>query len=71
MFTDLVRTMEIQRYAVAESQERQSLDELTRNGVEILPLSDSQYLTIKEKVMKTVWPEMSKEIGMTFDTLTR
>jgi TRAP-type C4-dicarboxylate transport system substrate-binding protein len=70
MFNDLVREMETRRYIVAEAEERDSVDQLTRHGVEILPISENQHLSIKEKVKKAVWPEMRKEIGIAFDKLT-
>ncbi len=70
MFSDLLRKMETRRYSVAEAEERNSIETLSKNGVEILPISESQILSIKEKVKKTVWPEMRKEIGVAFDKTT-
>ena len=67
MFIDLLRKMEARRYSVAEAEERKNLETLSKHGVEIFPISESQILTIKEKVKKTVWPEMRKEIGAAFD----
>jgi TRAP-type C4-dicarboxylate transport system substrate-binding protein len=67
MFIDLLRKMEARRYSVAEAEERKNLETLSKHGIEIFPISESQILTIKEKVKKTVWPEMRKEIGAAFD----
>ena len=71
MFSDLLRKMETRRYSVAEAEERNSIETLYKHGVEIIPISDSQILSIKEKVKKTVWPEMRKEIGVAFDKTTK
>ena len=70
MFSDLLRKMETRRYSVAEAEERNSIETLSKHGVEIFPISESQILSIKEKVKKTVWPEMRKEIGVAFDRTT-
>lgn len=70
IFNDLLRKMETRRYSVAEAEERNSIETLSKHGVEIFPISESQILSIKEKVKKTVWPEMRKEIGVAFDKTT-
>lgn len=69
LFNDLVREMEVRRYTVAEAQERDSLDRLAQEGVEILPISEPHHRIIREKVKRAVWPEMRESIGPEFDTI--
>ena len=70
LFNNLSREMEIRRYSVAEAEERESIDKLKQNGVQIIPFNESERSIIKKKVKKMVWPEMRQEIGVAFDKIT-
>lgn len=67
---NLSREIEIRRYAVAEREERDSIDKLAKQGVEIINFSEKERALIREKVKEAVWPEMRKEIGEAFDAVT-
>jgi TRAP-type C4-dicarboxylate transport system substrate-binding protein len=69
LLSELSREMETKRYAVAEAEERDSIDKLAKIGVEIINIDDQEHTLMKEKVRKTVWPEMRKEIGAVFDEI--
>lgn len=71
LFSTLSREMEIKRYAVAEAEERGSIDKLAKIGVEIVNIDEKEHALMKEKVRATVWPEMRKEIGGVFEEITR
>ncbi len=71
LFSNLSREMEIKRYAVAEAEERDSIDKLAKIGVEIINIDEKEHALMKEKVRKTVWPEMREEIGEVFEEITR
>ena len=70
LFNNLSREMEIRRYSVAKAEERESIDKLKQNGVQIIPFNESERSIIKKKVKKVVWPEMRQEIGVAFDKIT-
>ncbi|MGD8242820.1 MAG: TRAP transporter substrate-binding protein DctP [Desulfobacterales bacterium] len=70
LFNNLSREMEIKRYAVAEAEERDSIDKLAKIGVEIINIDEKEHALMKEKVRKTVWPEMREEIGEVFEEIT-
>ena len=71
LLSNLSREIEIQRYAVAEAEERDSIAKLEKIGVEIIPINENEHALMKAKVRKTVWPEMRKEIGEVFDEITK
>ncbi len=71
LFSNLSREMETKRYAVAEAEERDSIDKLAKIGVEIINIDEKEHALMKEKVRKTVWPEMREEIGEVFEEITR
>lgn len=66
LFLGAAKEMEINRYLVAESQEKESMLLLKKQGVQILDLSDEELKTMREKIQKKVWPQLEKEIGPEF-----
>jgi TRAP-type C4-dicarboxylate transport system substrate-binding protein len=58
--------MERNRYQVAEEYENQSLAELKKAGIEIIPVFGQMHDRMRAKVKENVWPEMSKDIGPAF-----
>ena len=70
LLSNLSREIELQRYAVAEAEERDSIAKLRKLGVEIITIDEKEHALMKAKVRKTVWPEMRKEIGEVFDEIT-
>ena len=62
--------MEKERYAVGESDEKRSLEQLERQGIEIINLTQKERSKIKERVRSAVWPQLKKEIGPAFDSIT-
>jgi TRAP-type C4-dicarboxylate transport system substrate-binding protein len=58
--------MESSRYEHAEEHESQSLAELERAGITVLPISDEAHERMRTKVMTNVWPKMLQEIGPAF-----
>ena len=71
LILDLWKDIESQRYSVAEGDESDSIKRLSDIGVTIITLSEKQQSFIKEKVKKTVWPEMRSEIGEDFDLIVK
>ena len=63
--------MERERYLHAEDYEKESLAELEKAGIEILPISSQMQDRMRAKVKKNVWPEMSKDIGPDFAEVIR
>ena len=55
--------MENDRYAVAELDEKKSLEKLSHQGIEIIELSPKERLDMKQKVRDAVWPFLKEIIG--------
>lgn len=62
--------MEKDRYAVGESDEKRSLEQLENQGIEIIDLTDDERSKMRESVRSAVWPQLKKEIGPAFDSIT-
>lgn len=63
--------MEAERYLHAEQDERESIDELRKRGIEVLEIKSAQHESMRQKIEKTVWPVMRKDIGPAFDDVIR
>lgn len=61
------REMEMRRYAVAEAEERKSLEQLRDQGTHIVAFSTEERANMRKKIRQSVWPLMRKEIGTAFD----
>jgi TRAP-type C4-dicarboxylate transport system substrate-binding protein len=64
-----VINMETERYAIAEEEEKKSLEQLKNQGIEIINLTEKELSAMKAKVRKEVWPLLQKESGITFPLL--
>jgi TRAP-type C4-dicarboxylate transport system substrate-binding protein len=62
-------TMEAQRYARAEADERASIAELRKRGVEVIVMDEATIARMREKVKATVWPVLRKDVGPAFDEI--
>lgn len=71
VITTAAAEMERKRYQHAENYENQSLAELEKAGIEIIPISPQMRNRMRAKVKETVWPEMSKDIGSDFTEVVR
>jgi len=68
-FLAAAKEMEDRRYMVAEAQEEESLLQLKKQGITLLELSEKELSVMREKVQKTVWPMLQKDIGPDFDKI--
>jgi TRAP-type C4-dicarboxylate transport system substrate-binding protein len=59
--------METQRYLDAEDQERESIAELRKRGVEVLEMNEATIKRMREKVKQNIWPVLREDIGPAFD----
>lgn len=69
LFTGAVKKMEENRYLVAESREKESIQLLKKQGVQIIELSDEELKAMRQKIQKNVWPRLEKEIGSEFSQI--
>ncbi len=67
VFESKVRAMEARRYDAAEAEERQNVEALKKQGVQVVEFDAAAMNRIRDKIRATVWPVMSKEIGPDFD----
>lgn len=58
--------MEQNRYRVAEAQEKASIELLKKQGTTIIELSEDELSAMRNKIQKTVWPVLEKELGPVF-----
>ncbi len=66
LFVTTVKEMETRRYSVAETQEKESLLQLKKQGTEIIELSEAELTAMRKKIQQNVWPILEKEIGSDF-----
>jgi TRAP-type C4-dicarboxylate transport system substrate-binding protein len=62
-----VDEMEAKRFEVAEKDEKAALERLKQQGTKIIDISEEDLSKMAEKVRRTVWPTMKKDIGEAFD----
>jgi TRAP-type C4-dicarboxylate transport system substrate-binding protein len=67
IITDQAQQMESRRYSIAEQDERQNLAALKELGVDVREISDSEYQRMRSKIRQSVWPQLRKDIGQSFD----
>ncbi len=67
IITDQAQQMESRRYSIAEQDERQNLAALKELGVDVQEISDSEYQRMRSKIRQSVWPQLRKDIGQSFD----
>jgi TRAP-type C4-dicarboxylate transport system substrate-binding protein len=65
-FLTTAKEMEDRRYQVAEEMEDKSLAELKQKGITIVDLTEKELGAMREKVQKSVWPQLEKDIGPEF-----
>jgi len=65
-FLTTAKEMEDRRYQVAEEMENRSLAELKKQGITIVELTEKELGVMREKVQKSVWPQLEKDIGPEF-----
>lgn len=63
--------MEADRYLDAEQDEKESIAELRRRGIEVIEIQKAEYETMRQKIEQTVWPVMRQDIGPAFDDVIR
>ena len=63
--------MESDRYRQAEEQEKQSIAELRKSGIEVVEIQRAEYEAMRRKIQQTVWPVLRREIGPAFDDVVR
>lgn len=66
LFTETSREIEKRRYLVAPNQEKESIEQLKKQGTQVIELSDEELKAMKVKIEKNVWPLLEKEIGESF-----
>ena len=66
LFLGEAKKMEVNRYLVAESQEKESIQSLKKQGIQVIELSVEELKTMREKIQQKVWPQLEKEIGPEF-----
>ncbi|MCP4342469.1 MAG: C4-dicarboxylate ABC transporter [Desulfobulbaceae bacterium] len=66
LFVEAAKKMEVNRYLVAESQEKESIQSLKKQGIQVIELSDKELKAMREKIQKKVWPQLEEEIGPEF-----
>lgn len=64
-----VKTMEYERFQVAEEDEKQSLAKLEQAGVEVVRFNDQDINKIRKKIIDDVWPQLEQETGEDFSSL--
>lgn len=63
-----VKTMERERFQVAEQEEKQSLAKLENAGVEVVRFNDQDINKIRQKIVDNVWPRLERETGEDFSS---
>jgi len=63
--------MEMRRYLDAEDQERESIAELRKRGVEVVEMNEATIKRMREKVKQNVWPVLREDIGPAFDEVVQ
>lgn len=63
--------METERYRYAEDNEKKSIVELRRSGIEILEIKEKELDAMRRKIKHEVWPILEKDIGSAFDEVVR
>lgn len=66
LFVTTANEIEQRRYSVAPAQEKESIEQLKKQGTQIIELSDEELKAMRMKVEKNVWPLLEKEIGESF-----
>ncbi len=70
-FNKAAEEMEADRYRRAEEDEKKSVAELSRSGIEVLEIHEKEYNNMRSKIQQTVWPILRKDIGPAFDDVVR
>lgn len=63
--------METERYLHAEQDEKKSIEELGRSGIEVVDITKAQYDAMHHKIEKNVWPLLRRDLGPAFDEVVR
>ncbi|WP_163337581.1 TRAP transporter substrate-binding protein DctP [Desulfopila sp. IMCC35008] len=69
LFIKTASEIEQRRYRVAPAQEKESIEQLKRQGTEVIELSEKELRAMRTKVEKNVWPLLEKEIGESFSQI--
>lgn len=63
-----VNRMELERFKVAEAEEKQSIAKLQQAGVEIVHYNEQDIKKIRQNIIEKVWPRLEQETGESFSS---
>ncbi len=71
IISSAVKTMERERFQVAEKEEKQSLTKLEQAGIEVIRFGDQDMNKIRKAVIDRVWPQLEQETGEDFSSFLK